>query len=56
MKAKPMWRWLTVVLPILMPEYTELKSGEDLTYEFGATSHPRVEPGFDGPACLLIGD
>jgi len=27
-----------------------------LTYEFEATSRPRVEPGFDGPSCLLIGD
>jgi hypothetical protein len=56
MKAKPMWRWLTIVLPIFMPEYTKLKHGEDLTYEFEATSRPRVEPGFDGPSCLLIGD
>ncbi|MFM8496745.1 MAG: S41 family peptidase [Planctomycetia bacterium] len=56
MKAKPMWRWLTIVLPIFMPEYTKLKHGEDLTSEFEATSRPRVEPGFDGPACLLIGD
>lgn len=56
MKAKPMWRWLTIVLPIFIPEYTKLKHGEDLTYEFEATSRPRVEPGFDGPACLLIGD
>ena len=38
------------------PEYTKLKHGEDLTYEFEATSRPRVEPGFDGPSCLLIGD
>ncbi|MFN9973765.1 MAG: S41 family peptidase, partial [Phycisphaerae bacterium] len=37
-------------------EYTKLKHGEDLTYEFEATSRPRVEPGFDGPSCLLIGD
>ena len=56
MKAKPMWRWLTIVLPIFMPEYTKLKHGEDLTSEFEATSRPRVEPGFDGPSCLLIGD
>jgi len=56
MKAKPIWRWLTIVLPIFMPGYTKLKHGEDLTYEFEATSRPRVEPGFDGPSCLLIGD
>jgi C-terminal processing protease CtpA/Prc len=56
MKAKPIWRWLTIVLPIFIPEYTKLKHGEDVTYEFEATSRPRVEPGFDGPSCLLIGD
>ena len=56
MKAKPMWRWLTIVLPIFIPEYTKLEHGEDLTYDFDATNNPRVEPGFDGPACLLIGD
>lgn len=56
MMAKPMWRWLTIVLPIFIPEYTKLEHGEDLTYEFEATSRPRVEPGFDGPAVLLIGD
>ena len=56
MKAKPIWRWLTIALPIFIPEYTKLEHGEDLTYDFEATSNPRVEPGFDGPACLLIGD
>jgi C-terminal processing protease CtpA/Prc len=56
MKAKPMWRWLIIALPLFIPEYTKLKHGEDLTYEFEATSRPRVEPSFDGPACLLIGD
>jgi hypothetical protein len=56
MKAKPMWRWLIIALPLFIPEYTKLKYGEDLTYEFEATSRPRVEPSFDGPACLLIGD
>jgi hypothetical protein len=56
MMAKPMWRWLTIALPLFMPEYTKLKHGEDLTYEFEATSRRRVEPGFDGPTVLLIGE
>jgi hypothetical protein len=56
MTAKPMWRWLIIALPLFIPEYTKLKHGEDVTYEFEATSRPRVEPGFDGPSCLLIGD
>lgn len=56
MMAKPMWRWLIFALPLFVPEYTKLEHGEDVTYEFEATSRPRVEPGFDGPACLLIGD
>ena len=56
MKAKPMWRWLIIALPLFIPEYTKLNHGEDLTYEFEATSRPRVEPSFDGPACLLIDD
>jgi hypothetical protein len=56
MMAKPMWRWLTIALPLFMPEYTKLKRGEDLTYEFGATSRPRVEPGFDGPTVLVMGE
>jgi C-terminal processing protease CtpA/Prc len=56
MMAKPMWRWLTIALPLFMPEYTKLKRGEDLTYEFEATSRRRVEPGFDGPTVLLIGE
>jgi hypothetical protein len=56
MKAKPMWRWLIIALPLFIPEYTKLNHGEALTYEFEATSRPRVETSFDGPACLLIGD
>ena len=56
MMAKPMWRWLIFALPLFVPEYTKLEHGEDVTYAFEATSRPRVEPGFDGPACLLIGD
>jgi hypothetical protein len=56
MMAKPMWRWLIIALPLFVPEYSKLKHGEDVTYEFKAISRPRVEPSFDGPACLLIGD
>ncbi|MFN9850555.1 MAG: S41 family peptidase [Planctomycetota bacterium] len=56
MMAKPMWRWLIIALPLFIPEYTKLKHGEDVTYEFEATNRPRVEPSFDGPSCLLIGD
>ena len=56
MMAKPMWRWLIIALPLFVPEYTKLKQGEDGTFEFEATSRPRVEPSFVGPACLLIGD
>jgi hypothetical protein len=56
MMAKPMWRWLIIALPLFVPEYTKLKQGEDGTFEFEATSRPRVKPSFDGPACLLIGD
>lgn len=56
MMAKPMWRWLIFALPLFVPEYTKLEHGEDVTYAFEATSRPRVEPSFDGPACLLIGD
>jgi len=51
-----MWRWLTIALPLFMPEYTKLKHGEDLTYEFEATSRRRVEPRLDGPTVLLIGE
>ncbi len=56
MMAKPMWRWLTIALPLFIPEYTKLKCGEELTYEFEATHRPRVEPGFDGSTVLLIGE
>jgi hypothetical protein len=51
-----MWRWLSVALPLFIPEYTKLEHGEDLIDGDEATSRPRVEPSFDGPACLLIGD
>ena len=56
MMTKPMWRWLSFVLPLFLPDYSALKYGEDLTYEIGVASHPRVQPGFDGPTCLLIGE
>ncbi|MFM7151442.1 MAG: S41 family peptidase, partial [Gemmataceae bacterium] len=56
MKAKPIWRWLTIAMPFFIPEYTQLKYGEDFTYEREATRHPRVEPSFHGPTCLLIGE
>jgi hypothetical protein len=36
MMAKPMWRWLSVALPLFIPEYTKLEHGEDLIY--GRTS------------------
>ena len=56
MMAKPMWRWLIIALPLFVQESTKLEHGADVTYGFEATSRPRVEPGFDGPACLLISD
>jgi hypothetical protein len=56
MMAKPMWRWLSFAIPLFLPDYSALKHGEDLTYEIGVANHPRVEPGFDGPTCLLIGE
>jgi len=56
MMAKPMWRWLTIALPLFIPEYTKLKCGEEVSYEFKATHRPQVEPGFDGSTVLLIGE
>jgi len=56
MTSKPMWRWLLIALPLFVPEYTKLKQGEDGISELEATSRPRVEPSFKGPAVLLIGD
>ena len=56
MVAKPMWRWLLIALPLFVPEYTKLKQGEDGIFELEATNRPRVEPSFDEPAVLLIGD
>jgi len=56
--AKPMWRWLLigVVLPLYMPEYVALKHGEDSIDKIPVENPPRIEPRFDGPTCLLIGD
>ncbi|MBM3954922.1 MAG: hypothetical protein FJ309_09955 [Planctomycetes bacterium] len=56
--VKPMWRWLLigVVLPRYMPRYVALEHGEDMIDKIAVRSPPRVEPRFDGPACLLTGD
>jgi len=56
--VKPMWRWLLigVVLPLYMPEYVALEHGEDSIAKIPVKSPPRIEPRFDGPTCLLIGD
>ena len=54
--TKPMWRWLMLALPLFLPDYSALKLGEDLTYGIKAASRPRVEPRFDGPTSLLIGE
>jgi hypothetical protein len=56
MMTKPMWRWLSFALPLFLPDYSALKHGEDLAYEIEVANHPRVESGFDGPTCLLIGE
>lgn len=56
MMAKPMWRWLTFLTSLFIPEYTKLEYGQDVVYDNEARSRPRVEPSFDGPTCLLIGD
>jgi hypothetical protein len=56
MMAKPEWRWLTVALPIFLPNYTRLRQGEDLTEMVDVASRPRAEPAFRRPAVLLIGD
>lgn len=56
MMAKPMWRWLTIALPLFIPDYAALKHGEDWNYESAVARNPRVSPGFAGPACLLFGE
>ena len=54
--TKPMWRWLMFALPLFVPDYAALRQGEDWTLETRVASRPRVEPRFDGPSSLLIGD
>ena len=54
--TKPMWRPLMFALPLFLPNYSALKYGEDLTYETNIAARPRVEPSFDGPTALLIGE
>ncbi|MFO0206690.1 MAG: S41 family peptidase, partial [Betaproteobacteria bacterium] len=56
--TKPMWRWLMFALPLFLPDYSALKQGEDLTltYEAKVAGLPRVEPRFDRPTALLIGE
>lgn len=56
MGTKPMWRPLMFALPLFLPDYSALKYGEDLTYETSVAGRPRVEPSFDGPTALLIGE
>lgn len=56
MGTKPMWRPLMFALPLFLPDYSALKHGEDLTYETSVAGRPRVEPSFDGPTALLIGE
>ena len=56
LSTKPMWRWLMFALPLFVPDYAALKHGEDLTLEAHAASRPRVEPRFEGPTSLLIGE
>jgi C-terminal processing protease CtpA/Prc len=56
LSTKPIWRWLTFALPLFVPDYSALKQGEDLPLEAQAASRPRVEPRFEGPTSLLIGE
>jgi hypothetical protein len=56
MGTKPMWRWLMFALPLFLPDYSALKHGEDRTFETSVASRPRVQPRFDGPTSLLIGE
>ena len=56
MGTKPMWRPLMFALPLFLPHYSALKYGEDLTYETSVAGRPRVQPSFDGPTALLIGE
>ena len=56
LSTKPTWRWLMFALPLFVPDYSALKHGEDLTLQTRVASRPRVEPRFDGPTSLLIGE
>lgn len=57
MSTKPVVRWLLPIgLPLALPEYTQLRYGEAVTVNSEPASQARVEPGFRGPTCLLIGE
>lgn len=56
MGTKPMWRSLMFALPLFLPDYAALKHGEDLNYATKVAGRPRVQPSFDGPTALLIGE
>ncbi len=57
MCVKPFWRWLLpLALPSFMPEYANLKNGEDCTGTAEPESQPMRSPTFTGPTCLLIGE
>lgn len=56
MGTKPVWRPLMFALPLFLPDYSALKYGEDLTYKTDVVGRPRVQPSFDGPTALLIGE
>ena len=56
MGTKPVWRPLMFALPLFLPDYSALKYGEDLTYETDVAGRPQVQPSFDGPTALLIGE
>lgn len=51
-----MWRWLMFALPLFVPDDSALKHGEDWTLGAHAASRPRVEPRFEGPTSVLIGE
>ena len=54
--TKPMWRWLMFALPLFLPDYSALERGQELTNETPVAGRSRVEPRFDGPTGLLIGE
>lgn len=54
--VRPAWRWLIPIgLTLGMPGYAGAEWGSDLTERYEPERHGRASPGFDGPACLLIG-